>query len=263
VGTVLALAVLPFVLVLAAAVAIALRTSPLFVQRRYGRNGRVFPVIKLRTLPHSTPHFASKHELDWDRMGLPWVCRFLRRTHLDELPQLFLVPIGVMSLVGPRPRMLIGEPVDESFHELRTAVRPGCTGLWQISVAKHETATANPRFDMFYLRHAGFRLDAWIIIRTVGVVLGLCGTAEVDDVPAWVRGRGLLPASAFIMSVAPRAIEAEPPVAAVAAEAIGVDSAVPLLVPMPSPAPEPQIVTALPVAPARTATSSERLLAEA
>lgn len=193
VGSALSLLVLPVVIVLALAVALALRANPLFLQVRPGRGNETLRMIKLRTLPPTTPHYASKYDLAIDRMDLPWICSLLRRTHLDELPQLFLVPFGKMSLVGPRPRLPDDvEAVDPSFDALRRAVRPGCTGLWQISSAASLVSTGKPQFDLFYLRRASVRFDVWIMVRTITMMLGLGRPVEIEDVPTWVRGSGLV-----------------------------------------------------------------------
>jgi lipopolysaccharide/colanic/teichoic acid biosynthesis glycosyltransferase len=188
-GSVLAVVALPIVAVLAVALGLRLRAFPFFIQQRPGQDGRQFRIMKLRTLPVSTPHYASK--LDLDLSALPRFCTWIRRMHLDELPQLFLVPLGDMSLVGPRPRQIDEvDVIDESFDALRRRVRPGCTGLWQVSHSAHLLLNAAPQFDLFYLRYASLRLDIWIMLRTL----------QVDDVPSWVRGRGLLAASDFIVA---------------------------------------------------------------
>jgi lipopolysaccharide/colanic/teichoic acid biosynthesis glycosyltransferase len=192
-GTLLALAALPVILVLAIGVAVSLRAWPFFAHTRPGWRGRPVWVVKLRTLPTSTPRYGDKHELGLADMPLPWLCRLLRRTHLDELPQLFSVVVGHMSLVGPRPQLPHDvEPIERSYDRLRSQVRPGCTGLWQLSVASGDTATSAPRFDVFYLVHASVRLDLWIICRTVGWVLGLARPIDVPDIPRWLCGRGLI-----------------------------------------------------------------------
>jgi lipopolysaccharide/colanic/teichoic acid biosynthesis glycosyltransferase len=103
VGVLLALVALPVIIVCALGSAIALRSWPFFVQPRVGYRGREFRFIKIRSLPRTTPVATDKYSLDGlstNRFG-----QLLRRTHLDELPQLLLVPIGRMSLVGPRPEM--------------------------------------------------------------------------------------------------------------------------------------------------------------
>ncbi|HVX68604.1 MAG TPA: sugar transferase [Mycobacteriales bacterium] len=202
VGGVLAFIAFPFIVLLAVAVAVCLRANPFFVQTRPGLLGEPFRLVKLRTLPLSTPHYASKHDLDFDAMHLPRLCAFLRHAHLDELPQLLLVPLGAMSLVGPRPRLPdCVEEVEPTFDTVRSTVRPGCTGLWQISTASSEVSTGAPRFDLFYLRHASVRFDLWIMLRTVATVTGLLKPVEIDDVPGWVRGRGLVDPADFVTAV--------------------------------------------------------------
>lgn len=184
-GLVLAIAVLPLVIVFALVTVLTLRCNPFFVQWRHGQVGREMRVVKLRSLPKQFPAYASKAELsgrDLPRFGM-----WLRRHHLDELPQLFEVVAGRMSLVGPRPRMCGGvEPIDPGYDDLRRQVRQGCTGLWQISIASDGVATGVPAYDLFYLRHMSVRLDAWIIVRTVGYLLGLAQPIALDDIPRWV-----------------------------------------------------------------------------
>ncbi|HWC35201.1 MAG TPA: sugar transferase [Mycobacteriales bacterium] len=199
VGGFLCLIAIPVIAVLAVGVVLSLRANPFFVQRRPGLQGRELTIVKLRTLPTSTPSYADKHSLGLDTMKLPWLCSLLRRSHLDELPQLFSVVLGHMSLVGPRPA-LPGhvEPVAEQYESLRRSVRPGCTGLWQLSVASSDTATSAPNFDLFYVRHASTRFDLWIVARTVGWILGLVPPIETSDVPLWVLGPGLLDRSLLI-----------------------------------------------------------------
>ena len=103
VGTVLAVVALPLILVLAVGAAVTLRAWPIFVQDRIGKDGRTFRLPKVRTLPPDTASSTDKYSLS--KVRIPAFGRVLRRTHLDELPQLLLVPFGLMSLVGPRPEM--------------------------------------------------------------------------------------------------------------------------------------------------------------
>jgi lipopolysaccharide/colanic/teichoic acid biosynthesis glycosyltransferase len=184
VGTVLALAALPVMVALAVGAAIALRAWPLFVQQRIGLNGRLFHFVKIRTLPMSVGRYVDKYQLDLD--SIPRFTRWLRRTHLDELPQLFLVPIGKMSLVGPRPEMSeLHSSMSESFAAERTSMRPGCTGLWQISDHCDGLIAEAPAYDRFYFEHASLRLNIWVIVRTIRMVLLGGRTITLDDVPAW------------------------------------------------------------------------------
>ncbi len=145
---------------------------------------------KIRTLPPDTPEYTSKYEFGDDQ--IPRLGRFLRRTHLDELPQLLLVPFGVMSLVGPRPKMPhTAEPIDPDYGELRVQVRQGCTGLWQIGAHAHRQVSETPGYDLFYLRYGSLRFDLWILWRTAVAFLG-AAEVRLDEVPAWIQGRGYI-----------------------------------------------------------------------
>src|SRR5437588_3820593 len=145
-GTLLVVLTLPMMIILAVGVMLSLRAWPIFVQQRIGRHGRPFRFPKLRTLPPTAPPYASKYDIG--HLRLPWFTRLLRRTHLDELPQLFLVPLGTMSLVGPRPEMaMLHETFDGGFARLRTSVRPGCTGFWQIGRGADALIREAPDYD--------------------------------------------------------------------------------------------------------------------
>jgi lipopolysaccharide/colanic/teichoic acid biosynthesis glycosyltransferase len=171
---------LPLIVVLACGSAAAFRSWPIFLQRRVGRHGRLFWVPKIRTLPGSAPRGVDKYslELQTNRFG-----RFLRRTHLDEFPQLWLVPLGRMSLVGPRPEMpelLDRYPV--AFAELRARVRPGCTGLWQLSPAACGLIYEAPLYDEYYVEQVSFRLDARLLRETFLILLGLNRGRSVEPI---------------------------------------------------------------------------------
>jgi len=190
-GTLLAVAAVPVIAVLAVAVCMSLRTRrPFFLQERVGRGGRRFTVPKLRTLP---PHVCPRlDKYAVAAVGTTRLGRFLRRTHLDELPQLLLVPFGRMSLVGPRPEMewlLAG--FDGDFVAARSEIRPGCTGLWQISTAAGRLIGEAPEYDRFYLDNARVRFDLWVIMRSVVVMAG-GPPVSLDRIPRWVQGRGAL-----------------------------------------------------------------------
>lgn len=184
-GTILSVVALPVIAVAAVAVAYSLRTwRVLFVQERVGLRGRPFRIVKLRTLPLDAPPEAPKYALrdvKTTRVG-----KFLRRTHLDELPQLLLVPVGRMSLVGPRPEMVsLAERVDPGFVAVRTSVRPGCTGLWQASIDSWRLLHERPAYDLFYARNHTLRLDLWILWRTFRAFVVGGKLIELGDVPAW------------------------------------------------------------------------------
>ncbi len=188
-GSVLALLAVPVIAVLAIGVACSLRCSPFFAQQRVGRDGRTFRFWKLRTLPKAAPAYADKYAIQ--TIATPRFTLFLRRTHLDELPQLFLVVLGQMSLVGPRPEMpQLHASADPTFARTRTSVRPGCAGLWQASVDQDRLIWDAPEYDLFYLRHASVRLDLWILWRTVVLMVGLGRHVSLGDVPPSLVGAG-------------------------------------------------------------------------
>lgn len=190
-GSVLAVLALPVILGLMLLMAWSLRAWPLFVQRRIGRYGREFWFPKIRTLPKTISEYTSKYDFRDDH--IPRLGAFLRRSHLDELPQLLLVPVGTMSLVGPRPKMPdVFEPVDLEYQEARTGVRPGLTGLWQVSAHVGRMPHEHPEYDFFYLRHGSLSLDLWILWRTSLVCLLWRPGVTCGQVPRWVRGSGLV-----------------------------------------------------------------------
>ncbi len=160
---------LPVIVLATLGAAVALRTWPIFSHVRVGRDGRPFRMFKIRTLPTSFSSYAAKYDLDDAK--IPSFCALLRRTHLDELPQLVLVLTGRMSLVGPRPEMrhLVDE-FDPAFAAKRSSVRPGCTGLWQVSERCNRMISEHPEFDLYYIRHRSLRLDFWILGRTLALL---------------------------------------------------------------------------------------------
>jgi lipopolysaccharide/colanic/teichoic acid biosynthesis glycosyltransferase len=192
-GVALSIVTAPVIVLLAVGSVVSFRTWPLFVQKRLGRGGRPFCFVKLRTLPTDTPPDEDKYTIaavTTTRWG-----RFLRAWHLDELPQCWLVVTGRMSLVGPRPEMpALAARFDAAFMEERLAVRPGITGPWQVSTACSGLIGEAPEFDRLYLAHAGSRFDAWILLRTAGMLVGL-QPLPLERFPRWACN-GSAPASA-------------------------------------------------------------------
>jgi lipopolysaccharide/colanic/teichoic acid biosynthesis glycosyltransferase len=184
-GLLLGIVALPFIAAGALVVMVSLRTiSPFFFQTRIGAGGKDIRFPKLRTMPRSMPEYALKTTVSFDE--LPAAMKFLRRLHIDELPQLFLVVAGELSLVGPRPKMPdLFEPVGALYGRTRVQVRQGCTGLWQISVHKYDLPSDNPEYDLFYVANHTFRLDAWILLRTLTHGLRLTRPVTLADVPRW------------------------------------------------------------------------------
>jgi lipopolysaccharide/colanic/teichoic acid biosynthesis glycosyltransferase len=161
-------------------------TSPgpaLFRQTRVGRDGRTFEMLKYRSMHDGADarkaELLSRNEADGlfkiaDDPRITRVGRFLRATSLDELPQLFNVLRGDMSLVGPRPTSF--EPSRyELWHTQRLDVRPGITGLWQVEGRNVTTFDERLRLDVQYIRRRSLAFDVILLARTVVVVLRRSG----------------------------------------------------------------------------------------
>jgi exopolysaccharide production protein ExoY len=184
-----ALVALALLVPLIAAVALAVwftSAGPvLFAHRRIGRHGKEFFCFKFRSMavdadarlqallarePAARAEWHSTHKLQSD----PRVTRigaFLRRSSLDELPQLFNVLCGSMSLVGPRP-IVVGEVVRYGtyFHDY-CKVRPGITGLWQVSGRSNTSYRQRVAMDVLYVRRRSLRLNGMIIAKTLPAVM--------------------------------------------------------------------------------------------
>ena len=155
----------PVLLVVALTVRIGLGAPVLFCQWRPGRDGVPFKLRKFRTMAvvrRYGPTFASEQQC------VSGVGSFLRRSRLDELPQLFNILVGQMSFVGPRPLLPVDQP--EPAHD-RLRVRPGLTGWAQINGGREIPVARKAALDSWYVEHASLWLDARIVARTVPVVL--------------------------------------------------------------------------------------------
>jgi exopolysaccharide production protein ExoY len=156
---------------------------PFYVQERVGRHGRVFRMWKLRTMVPDADQVLNAHlatsleaRREWDLHQklrkdprITAFGRFLRKSSLDELPQLWNVLKGDMSIVGPRPMMCSQQiiyPGTEYY-----AMRPGITGFWQISVRNESSFSERASFDRKYFQMLSFKTDMQVIMRTFGVVL--------------------------------------------------------------------------------------------
>lgn len=156
--------------------------SPLFVQRRVGRDGTVFPMFKFRTMYRdSEKHLESllaHNEKDGpvfkmrDDPRITRVGRLLRKTSIDELPQFVNVLLGHMSVVGPRPALPAEVEQYSARDRLRLAAKPGITCIWQTSRNRDDISFGRwVDLDIEYLRRCSIRFDLELIVRTVSVVL--------------------------------------------------------------------------------------------
>lgn len=149
------------------------RDSPgpvFFRQTRIGRDGEPFTIWKYRTMTTEAPAYARAPGLP-DDPRVTRAGRWLRKTSLDELPQLWNVLRGDMSMVGPRPEMPFIVEQYQAWQRRRLDVKPGITGLWQVIGRKNLPLHLNMEYDFYYIRNQSLLLDLEILIRTVPAVL--------------------------------------------------------------------------------------------
>jgi lipopolysaccharide/colanic/teichoic acid biosynthesis glycosyltransferase len=166
------IALWPMLAVIAVAIAVDSPGGVLFGQERVGKGGNNFRILKFRSMVTNAENLGSYQTAEGDSR-ITRVGRFLRRTSLDELPQLINVLKGDMSLVGPRPDV----PAQRTLYTneewaLRTSVRPGITGLAQATLRSAATEAQRKALDMEYVQKASVWFDLKIVLLTVRQVLG-------------------------------------------------------------------------------------------
>ena len=170
----------PLMLALTVAIALGSRGTPLFRQRRVGRFGRQFRMWKFRTMVcdaelRRAELLAQSSEHGWLHLDrdprVTRIGRVLRRTSIDELPQLLNVVSGDMSLVGPRPLPPVESDRLPDWSAQRLDVRPGLTGLWQVRGRTQLDLSSMLRLDCEYVRAVSWRTDLKILALTVPAVL--------------------------------------------------------------------------------------------
>lgn len=169
----------PLLLVVAVIASLDTKGKPLFVQQRMGKNNVPFYVFKFRTMNVAAPRDVATYKLEDPGKYISRVGETLRRLSIDELPQLINVLIGDMSLIGPRPVVL----TETDLIALRknngaNRVRPGMTGLAQISGRDNVTIEEKARLDGIYAANVSVGMDAKILFKSVGYVLGSKGICE-------------------------------------------------------------------------------------
>ena len=187
--TVVAIAAVPTIAILVPIMAVIALDgrSPVYVQKRLGRNGRVFRMFKLRSMVVGADQILEAYlernpeaRAEWDRCQklrhdprITAFGAFLRKTSLDELPQLLNVLNGSMSVVGPRPMMVEQRALypGAAYYEMR----PGITGFWQVSERNETSFSERAYYDTAYFRQMSLATDLRVMARTVQVVFRATG----------------------------------------------------------------------------------------
>ena len=180
-------AIAPFVPIVVLWIRMASPGRAFFVQEREGRKGKLIHIFKFRTMYHDAEQMLERHlvadpaaQAEWDKFCklkndprvIPGIGQLLRKTSLDEIPQLWNILKGDMSLVGPRPFPTYhNSRFDPEFRALRTQVSPGLTGMWQVSARSDGDLDVQESLDSYYIRNWSLWLDLYLLIRTARVVL--------------------------------------------------------------------------------------------
>lgn len=181
--------VLPLLVIIAILVRVDSKGPVIYSSNRLGIKGRLFPCFKFRTMHMDAEErlqellsnddlLRSEYEIYHKLQSDPRITRFgafLRRSSLDELPQLINVLLGHMSLIGPRPYLLREASKMVGFIDVILDVRPGLTGYWQVEGRGTSTFSRRLEMDFHYIQHRSFRLDFKIMIRTAIVVIKKSG----------------------------------------------------------------------------------------
>ena len=172
----------PLILVAMLAIRLESPGAVIYSQRRAGRHGRPFAVLKLRTMVDGAEHIGAGLAINADDPRVTRVGAFLRRTSLDELPNLVNVLRGEMSLIGPRPTLRYQVEQYDERQRRRLDVRPGITGWAQIHGRTKLAWAERIELDLWYVRHHDWKTDVLILLRTP---LALFGGTYKGDTGGW------------------------------------------------------------------------------
>jgi Undecaprenyl-phosphate galactose phosphotransferase WbaP len=177
--------ILPFLLLVALLIKISSPGPVLYTHKRLGMNGKHFCLYKFRSMVADSEErlkniLESDPEIknEWDKTHklqndprITWIGRFIRRTSIDEFPQLINILKGEMSLVGPRP--IVDDEVKKYGEDYNRvfSIKPGLTGLWQVSGRSDTNYSERVAYDTYYLQSWSGWLDLWVLFKTFGAVL--------------------------------------------------------------------------------------------
>jgi lipopolysaccharide/colanic/teichoic acid biosynthesis glycosyltransferase len=174
----------PFLLVAVVAIRLESRGSAIYRQRRVGQDGRAFDVIKLRTMVTGAERMGAGLAVSEGDTRITRVGRILRRTSLDEVPNLVNVLRGEMAIIGPRPTVPIQVEQYTPRQRGRLAVKPGMTGWAQVNGRAEIPWDERIELDLWYIEHRSWGLDLRILWRSVRIVFGGDGLYR-GETPAW------------------------------------------------------------------------------
>ncbi|MCL6260031.1 sugar transferase [Aquiflexum sp. TKW24L] len=169
----------PIIIFVAILLAIVTRNNPFFFQKRPGLHGELFRLIKFKTMIDATDSHGNTLP---DEERLKGLGRIIRKTSIDELPQLWNVLIGDMSLVGPRPLLEEYLPLYNSFQTKRHLVRPGITGLAQVNGRNSLSWEKKFEYDVYYVDNLSFKLDMEIFAKTIKNIFNSDGISQEGHV---------------------------------------------------------------------------------
>jgi lipopolysaccharide/colanic/teichoic acid biosynthesis glycosyltransferase len=178
------LAAAPFLLAAVIAIRLESAGSPIYRQRRVGLDGRAFDVVKLRTMVSGAERLGAGLAVSEGDTRITRVGRLLRRTSLDEVPNLINVLRGEMAIIGPRPTVPVQVQQYDERQRGRLAVRPGITGWAQVNGRAELPWSERIELDLWYIEHRSWALDLKILWRSVRIVFGGDGLYRGDG-PAW------------------------------------------------------------------------------
>ena len=174
---------IPFIFIVGIAIKLeakSLKAKVFFVQERVGKDGKLFKMIKFRSMQEDAEeqlkNLLHKNEIKGAMFKMKndprvtKVGKFIRKTSIDELPQFFNVLVGNMSLVGPRPPLMREVVQYSAKDKARLLVKPGITGLWQATVRNDSDFDVMVRLDIQYIRKLSFKMDMKILCKTISVV---------------------------------------------------------------------------------------------
>ncbi|HXC46329.1 MAG TPA: sugar transferase [Solirubrobacteraceae bacterium] len=174
-GTLALVVAAPVIAVAMVAIRLESRGHPIYRQRRVGRWGEEFDLLKLRTMVDGAEHVGAGLAINENDPRVTRVGAFLRRTSLDELPNLLNVVRGELSLIGPRPTIPVQVAQYTERQRGRLQIRPGITGWAQVNGRASLPWSERIELDLYYIEHRSLALDLRILQRTLAIVLGGSG----------------------------------------------------------------------------------------